>query len=229
MGIDSVWRLNTKKLTSGWQQVAAMNVKRCAMGAAVYGDVIVVAGGIDENDYLIASTEVYQTSFNKWRTISPLKQQRHAHALVSCDGCLYAIGGWDDGNCLFSVERLDDLKGEWINIEPMQTPRNGVAAVNCDGVVYAIGGRAGEDYSTTLKTVEKYDASANKWKNVSDMNFKRRCHAACVLRNKIYVVGLLDVDSKAVTQAECYDPGCDTWNIVSYTTEESYYHTLVVV
>ena len=228
IGIDSVWRLNTKKLTSGWEQVASMNAKRCTMGAAVYGDVIVVAGGSDENSYVIASTEVYQTSFNKWRTISPLKQQRHAHALVSCDGCLYAIGG-RNGNCLASVERLDDLKGEWINIEPMQTPRNRVAAVNCDGVVYAIGGRSGGDSSTTLKTVEKYDSSANKWKYVSDMNFKRRCHAACVLRNKIYVVGGLDVDSKVVTQAECYDPRCDTWNIVSYATEVLYHHTLVAV
>ena len=211
-----------------WEQVASMNKKRYDMGAAVYEDVIVVAGGVDENYSLLASTEVYQPSFNEWRTISPLKQQRHAHALVSCDGHLYAIGGWG-GHNLSSVERLGDLKEEWIISEPMQAPRQFLAAVNCDGVVYAIGGRAGKDYSTTLKTVEKYDSSTNKWNYVSDMNFKRRAHAACVLRNKIYVVGGLDAAGNAVTQIECYDPKCDTWSIVGNTTEKLYNHTLVAV
>ena len=139
------------------------------MGAAVYGDVIVMAGGIDENQ--LESTAVYQPSFNKWQTTSPLKQQKEGHALVSCDEYLYVIGGWDDGNYLLFVERLGNLKGEVINIEPMQMPRRWVAEVNCDEVVYAIGGRSGKDKSATLKTVKKYDASANKWEFVSDMNF----------------------------------------------------------
>ena len=97
------------------------------------------------------------------------------------------------------MERLDDFKGELINTKTRQTPRGGLAAVNCDGVVYAIGGRSGKDYSITLKTVKKLDSSANNWKDVSDMSFKQRAHAVCVLRSKIYVVGGLDVDSKVGT------------------------------
>ena len=228
ISIDSVWRLNTKILTSAWEKVASMNAKRFTMGAAEYGDVIVVAGGADGNNFTLASAEVYQTSFNEWRTISPLKHPRCGHALVSCDGYLYAVGGWNGYN-LSSVERLGDLNGKWINIEPMQTSRHWVAAVNCGGVVFAIGGRSGEDYSTTLKTVEKYDSLENKWKYVSDMNFKRRGHAACVLRNKIYVVGGVDADGNPVTQIECYDPTCDTWSIVDNTNEMLYCHTLVAV
>ena len=206
-----------------------MNRKRGFLGAAVYGDFIVVAGGEDENKMLLASTEVYQATFNEWRTISPLKQQRTSHALVSCDGYLYAIGGWSGRNCLSSVERLDDLKVKWINTKMMQTPRGGLAAFTCNGVVYAIGGRSGKDYSTTLKTVEKFDSTANRWKYVDDMNFKRHGHAACVLLNKIYVVGGLDADSKVVTQIECYDPARDTWSIVGNTTEQFFWHTLVAV
>ena len=226
---DSVWRLNSRKQTSGWEQVSSMNSKRCAMDAAVYSDVIVVAGGVDENSKELASTEVYQTSFNEWRIISPLKQQRCEHVLVSCDGYLYAIGGRSGRNCLSSVERLDDLKGEWITTKAMQTSRTGLAAVNCDGVVYAIGGQSGNDNSTTLKTVEKYDSSANTWKYVSEMTFKRRGHHACVLRCKIYVVGGLDADDEAVTEIECYDPTCDTWSIVGYSIENLFNHTLVAV
>ena len=156
-GTDSVWRLKSRKPTSGWEQVSSMNSERCAMGAAVYSDVIVVAGGLNENRRVLASTEVYLTSFNEWRIISPLKQQRCEHVPLSCDGYLYAIGGRSGGKCLSSVERLDDLKGEWINSKTMQTRRTGLAAVSCDGVVYTIGGQSGNDNSTTSKTVEKYD------------------------------------------------------------------------
>ena len=226
---NSVLRLNSKKQTSDWEQVAPMNKKRGFLGAAVYGDVIVVAGGEDENKILLVSTEVYQTSFNEWRIISALKQQRSSHALVSCDGYLYAIGGWSGSNFLSSVERLDDLKGEWINTKTMQTPRGAFAAVNCDGLVYAMGGRFSNQKSSTLKTVEKYDPSTNKWKYVSNMNFKRCAHAACALRNKIYVVGGLDADGKVVTQIECYDPTHDTWSIVGNTTEKFCWHTVIAV
>ena len=228
-GTDSVWRLNSEKQTSRWEQVAPMNAKRCEMGAAVYCDVLVVAGGSNENNKNLASTEIYLPTSNIWNFISPLNQQRHGHALVSCDECLYVIGGWDGGNCLSSVERLGNLNEEWINIESMQTPRYSLAAVNCDGVVYAIGGRLGLENSTTLKSVEKYDSSANKWKYVRDMNFKRRDHAACVLRNKIYVVGGHDAVGNIVTKIECYDPMSDAWNILQRNASAVWHHTLVAV
>ena len=228
-GSDKVWRLKLKKQTSTWKQVASMNTKRCAMGAAVYGDVIVVASGASSISWALTSNEVYRPSFNEWQTISPFQRQRCAYALVSCDGHLYAIGGCDGRNMLPSVERLGDLKGKWNNIEPMQTPRGYVAAVNCDEEIYAIGGKSGKNDSTALKTVEKYDSSADKWKYVSDMNFERRCHDACVLRNKIYVVGGLDADGKVVTQIESYDPTCDTWSIAGNATEKLHWHTLVAV
>ena len=228
-GVDCVWKLNSKEQTSEWEQVASMNVERCGMGAAVYDDTIVVAGGCDANYHLLASTEVYQTFCNEWRIISPLKQRKSGNALVSCNGFLYALGGWDGYRCLSSVEKLGDLKGEWCNIEPMKTPRKLLAAVNCDGAIYAIGGQSGKEKSTSLKTVEKYDSTANTWKDVRHMNFKRRFHAACVLRNKIYVIGGIDPHDNEVTEIECYDPILDTWSNVGKSTEKLWFHTLVAV
>jgi len=95
-------------------------------------------------------------------------------------------------------------------------------------MIYAIGGKSNiNDQSTTLKTVERYDSAANKWKYVSDMNIKRYAHSACVLRNKIYVVGGINENDEAVKEIECYDPTCDTWSIVGNITEKLYYHTIV--
>ena len=55
---DSVSRLNSKKQTSDWEQLAPMYKKRRFFAAAVHSDVIVVAGGEDENCTTVASTEV---------------------------------------------------------------------------------------------------------------------------------------------------------------------------
>jgi len=226
--IDSVWKLNLKQLSSNWQQVASMKAKRSGMGAAAFGHVIVVAGGLGKREELLASTEVYQSALNEWRTASLLNQGRDGHALVSCERYLYVIGGWNK-RPLSSVERLGDLKEEWMNITPMLTPRGWLAAVICNETIYAIGGQSENSIASTLSSVEKYDFADNRWKYVCNMKFKRRAHAACVLRNKIYVVGGVDANEKVVKEIECYDSTDNTWSIVGNATEELFDHTLLPV
>ena len=81
----------------------------------------------------------------------------------------------------------------------MPTQRATLAAANCDGAVYAIGGRSGSNKSTSLKPVEKFDSTANKWKYVCDINSKHS-HVASVLRRRIYVLGGLDADGIALKE-----------------------------
>ena len=230
---NKVWRLNTKEQTSDWEQVASMKIKRCQMSAAVYGDVIVVAGGVDGGNRSIASTEVYEVSTNKWYYIHSLNTRKRGHALVSCEGYLYALGGctlYSTANSS-AAERLSNLKGKWDIIKPMQTPRFLFAAVNCNEIIYAIGGKTSKDHTahSTSKTVEKYNSSTNSWEYVTDMNIERSAHAACVLHNKIYVVGGIDARGTAIREIECYDPVRDTWSIVGNTAEKLCSHTLVIV
>ena len=226
---NEVMKLNLKDENAKWEKVASMNVKRYVMGASVYQDRLFVAGGTRQNHNSLASSEYYLPESNKWKYAPPLIQCRDGHAVVPCDGYLYALGGYntDDYEYLSSAERLTHLDGEWQNIQPMQTPRRWFAAVNCNGVVYAIGGQSGEKKSSTLKSVEKYDSAGNQWIYVSDMNATRRAHAACVLRGKIYVVGGLDTDGDEVNEIECYDPVNDAWSIVRNAIDISYHHTLV--
>ena len=226
---NEVVKLNLKHENAKWEKVASLNKKRYLMGASVYRGTLLVAGGCDANHNSIASCEYYLPKCNKWKYAPPLIQCRDAHALVSCDECLYALGGYntDDSEYLSSAERLTDLDGEWQNIQPMQTPRQFFAAVNCNGVVYAIGGMYGKENATKLKSVEKYDSVENQWKYVSDMSIARDAHAACVLRGKIYVVGGLDTDGKVVNEIECYDPVNDAWSIVGNAIDISLHYTLV--
>ena len=226
---SNVYR-STLKQNSAWEQVSSMNEARHVMGAAVYFDAIFVVGGADEQRNQLASSEYYQVALNKWKTIAaPLNQKRSGHAVVSAGGYLYALGGFNkDDKHLSSVERLSDLSAtSWKNIKPMQTPRKWFAAVNCDGEIYAFGGQNGNEDTTRLKTVEKYDSAANQWKYVSDMNIERAAHAACVLQGKIYAVGGLNKKGELVKEIECYNPGNDTWATVGNTTDKLYCHSLI--
>ena len=80
-----------------------------------------------------------------------------------------------------------------------------------------------------LKSVEKYDPVLNKWDYVADMNITRYAYAACVLQDKIYVVGGFDSKNYLVKEVERYDPSCDKWIIVDIIEDKLCNHALVVV
>ena len=225
---NKVWQMDLSNETLKWEEISSMNRKRTEAAAAIYHDTLVVSNG--RGQYFISKTiETYRKSFKQWKTISPFQQKRLAHAMVVCDGCLLVIGGWCNKQPFSSVERLTDLTSTGDYIASLQNRRKWLAAVNCKGCVYAIGGQSGDGNDTRLKSVEKYDADANKWVYVSDMMNERSKHSACVLQDKIYVVGGLNSKGNVVKVIECYDPSTDVWYDVGETVDELYSHSLVVI
>ena len=251
---NAVWQLNLNDPELRWKKVDSITEKRSQMAATVHQNGIVVVGGyIGRNR--VNLPEFYQPELNKWESIFSVEQARRKLALVSCEGYLYALGGYsntDLTNSTASTERSRDLDGDWNtsmriippassaqrlrvlngnweNIEPMQTPRCEFAAVNCDNIIYAIGGRSHRSPGSTLKSVETYDFAADSWKYVEEMSIERSGHSACVLEGKIYVVGGCNAEDKAVTEIECYDPFQNKWDIVGQVNDELYYHSIVAV
>ena len=219
--LTNVYRLNLDSPTLEWKEMCSMNKKRRHHGAAVFQNSIVVSGGYDGGD--LDSVEFYEIDSNEWKTTSSMKRGRSGHGLVECNGYLYAIGGSPTDEEP-TVERLQSLNGEWEPAPSMLTARDYMVAVNCGGCIYAIGGV--DENDQTLKTVEKFDPIVKQWCNVEEMNHARRDHAACVLREKIYVVGGWNFNGFAEV-VECYDPANDSWSIVD--TQNVYGHALVAV
>ena len=79
------------------------------MGAAVFCEALVVAGGAWENRYM-SSVEFYQSAINEWVYSSQLRQRRSCCAMVAGDKYLHVLGGFYNNKCLSSVERTDNLK-----------------------------------------------------------------------------------------------------------------------
>ena len=95
-----------------------------------------------------------------------------------------------------------------------------------DDCIYVIGGW---DRRTVYETVEKYDLNKKEWSFVESMSMKRYSHTACVVEEKIFVVGRLNADGKVIKEIECYDPTADKWKVVGETKKDFYDHALVAV
>ena len=61
------------------------------------------------------------------------------------------------------------------------------------------------------------------------MNIERHKHSACVMQNKIFVVGGQNAEEESVKEIERYDPSTDKWEIVAKIDDELVAHSLVVV
>ena len=229
--VEAVNKVYRFKIKQGYtfDEVSSMHDARMGLGAAVFCDTIVVTGGVNEEQIFLQTSWCYIPQFNEWKKIANLKMSKAYHALVSCGGCLYNIGGVDENGVSSAIERLRGLKEEWEFAPPMHEKRSELAAVACNDCIYAIGGRSGDNPESWLKTVEKYDATVNKWSFVEEMKFHRMGHVACVLNKKIYVIGDMDVNGNVVEEIECYNPNTNTWSIVGRTANKLFNHGLVVV
>ena len=220
-----VWRMRISDSNIEWEEVASMMVGRSEFGAAVYRNGIAVAGGCTRRAR--KSAEFYNPSFNQWKALAPINNYRKLNALVSCNDCLFCLGGYGEGKCLSSVEKLCNVDGVWQHVQSMQTPRREFASVNCLGDIYAIGGQSDQLGST--KSVEKYDFKSNSWNYVNEINVERRGHSACVMQDKIYIVGGKNAANEFVSEIECYDPSNGQWSIVGGTEKKLFRHSIVAI
>lgn len=101
--------------------------------------------------------------------------------------------------------------GEWESFTLMGTKRSWPAAAVLNGVMYAIGGRRDTGDGGDLSSVEIYDATNETWAPLDQMGTRRSICARAVMNGTIYTVGGRD-SGKALSSAEKYDAGIDTWS-----------------
>ena len=222
-----VYQINLKDPVLKWTEVASLSKARSYFGCSVVNGRIVVSGGSGSG----GSSESYNEGSNEWREISTLNHERYGHSVVGFGGRAYAIGGWGKK----STECLSHLNGKWEKSRSMKTSRYHFASVSCNGFIYAIGGLSSEKSEIsgisidTEKSVEMYNPIENSWVDVKPMNIERSGHSACVVQDKIFVVGGKNAENKFVHEIECYDPTREDWSIVGEVEAELYGHAITVL
>lgn len=208
-------------VTQQWEMWVAkppMQTKRTTHASDVAEGRIYVTGGFDGIRDL-RSVEVYDPKSNTWNTNTDnMHKCRSYHALVTCAGSIYAIGGQERlakgeaPRAHTSVEAFELYCERWLPVPELSIGRIGPSAAvlrNSKGeeFIYVTGGSTGEE---VLKTGEIFNPAEQKWEPMPDMTVPRLSHVSAFIDGRLYVIG--GFDGKVALQTfECYDPGSKTW------------------
>uniref|UniRef100_A0A8C6YY89 Kelch like family member 17 n=1 Tax=Nothoprocta perdicaria TaxID=30464 RepID=A0A8C6YY89_NOTPE len=184
-----------------WEAVGARElclVHNCGVIAFADGNLYAV-GGYDSSSHL-ATVEKYEPQINTWTPIANMLSRRSSAGVAVLEGMLYVAGGNDGTSCLNSVERYNPKSNTWESVAPMNIRSSlGICGaghvllkgarlrpvrvnthdlVAMDGWLYAVGGNDG---SSSLNSIEKYNPRTNKWVAASCMFTRRSSVGVAVL------------------------------------------------
>lgn len=143
--------------------------------------------------------------------LSQMSTARCGFGLAVLNKKLFAVGGYDRGECLRSSEYFDIENNVWTNIPPMKVARGRVAVAVLNNKLYAVGGSDGH---TELRSVECYDPETNKWQFVGEMLQERSCPGVVALNDCLYCIGG-SAGQRCIAECEMYDPSTNIWKPIA--------------
>ena len=123
---------------SRWRPVAPMRGPRSDACSVVIDNEMWVMGGLDEDNNVLATVEVYSPKTNSWRSCTPMSQRRKDAVAGVVGGRLVVAGGYCGGYYLSSAEAYTGTG--WTPLPPM--PHAAWLATACvlNGRLYVMGG-----------------------------------------------------------------------------------------
>ena len=191
IGGDGCYRTRVDKYDPAldeWKEVTTMKTPRAAHCAVAMANFIYVIAGEDGEDCL-KSVECFNPLTNRWFGIADLNNARKFAAAAASNVKIFVAGGYKDMHFQtidVSCEMFDPAVNEWSLVSSPTVPRAACGIISFGNHVYLFGG---ENTSSKLDSVERYDVQNNKWQHVGTMPEKLSCLQASLLQipNK-YVV-----------------------------------------
>ncbi|KAL9951797.1 hypothetical protein ACROYT_G044526 [Oculina patagonica] len=163
-----------------WAEVTTLSTPRAAHCAVAMANLIYVIAGHDE-EVCHKSVESFNPSTGQWLDVADLNNARRFAAAATSNGKIFVAGGYGDmtwqtieGSC----EMFDPGVNEWSLVSSPIVPRAVCGVISFDNHVYLFGG---EDTSSKLDIVERYNVLNDKWHYVGTMPEKLSCLQASLL------------------------------------------------
>jgi N-acetylneuraminic acid mutarotase len=217
-----------------WTRKANMPTARfCLSTCVVDGKIYAIGGGQTMTATNLSRVEAYDPATDAWTRKADMPTSRHGQSASMVNGKIYVIGGRGQGQAFLSaVEVYDPTTNTWIRKADMPTKRSYLCTCVVDGKIYAIGGRAAEDPPDPgPSALEVYDPVTDTWIKKPDMPIRRAMAAACVVDDRIYVIGGV-IESSHETPLKTvneYVPVTDTWTRKADMPTARMWHSASVV
>lgn len=190
--------------SDSWATLPSMpcGTERGASAVGVWGDNIVVAGGLNFTNFLngeqttVALTSMFNTRTMQWDTAFPdLPDAGRDHCGgVVLNNTFYVVGGRVSGekNVRGTVLAMDMSASsrEWVQMAgQMPTPRGSHSTALLDGHIYTFGGEGNPVGNGIFDNVEVYDVESDTWEVLPPMPGPRHGTATAVVDGRIYIPG----------------------------------------
>ncbi len=225
--------------TGEWTPTASMASARASHTATVLNNgKVIVTGGLDAANHVLASAELYDPAAGTWTTIDSLNAIRTHHAATLLDDGRVLIAGGDDdaaNNQYASTELyspgISAVPDTWTATGSLgfNRSRHSATLLN-DGTVLVAGGV--DLNGTPLASAELYNPAAGVWIGTGALHSPHSNHTATLLPDgKVLIAGgrADNISGVSVAAAEIYDPQTGEWAITGPLAAARQNHTATLL
>lgn len=137
-------------------------------------------GGVDNNNNVLASAEVFSSSTNTWTLTGSMTDARETFpAVVLKSGKVLVSGGLGTGGVVSgSAELYDPSTGVWSSAGTFSVARFGHTATLLPNGMVLVAGGCTSSCSTITAASELYNPATNNWSTTDSLNLARYSHIA---------------------------------------------------
>jgi N-acetylneuraminic acid mutarotase len=215
----------TAAAQTGWRLGAASPFPVQQLHAAVLDGKIWLAGGLTGNseatDKATDKTEYYDLASSKWHAGPGLPFAVHHAMLVSYQGKLWLIGGFQpsgpnlEAAASNKVLFLDPAKGGWVEAPPLHHARAAGAAVVVGNEIVVAGGRTGGQHPGEVKQTEIFNGKS--WHDAPNIPVPGDHLGAVTDGTFLYTLGGRTLEASTNNNAvQRFDPATGQWTQLTH-------------
>ena len=159
--------------------------------STVAKEVMVLVGGLDNINYMVQSTEVYDPLKDKWNPLPDMPHVASWFSGTALHNDVYITGGIQDGHIMSTVWKFASIKRQWEEVSSMLTPRARHASAALGDRLYVVGGVSlvGNRHVVAVESIEAYDWLTNQWTVAGQSPFPRKQSLLVPYNDRLVEIG----------------------------------------
>ena len=102
-------------------------------------DLLFVSGGLSGSKFSHSNVFQYSPFTNTWTEMKKMIETRHEHSLITLNGLIYAIGGFERGDNVKTMECYNPATNEWKYVTPFGLCRLPMISTSHHNKIYVLG------------------------------------------------------------------------------------------